>query len=209
MGIAFALEKNKQQLVGAVGRNVFREPKSHAHPEFACLAHVRHQQLEMIEPLRLGPMMLKKGNDEPRLDVHARAEFDRHAARIDDMQRAALVRNLDPFGRHAGGSEEPLCLFQIFLGEDAHADALGFRLAARAFEHETVVTCLGHAAQKERVGILVADNEAEEVDIKPPACRKVLHAEHAVTRARDIERWIVDGRRDAHGRLRNSCDVTR
>ena len=47
----------------------------------------------------------------------------------DDVQRAALMRDLGPFRRQAGLLEKVLGLLQILLGEDAHADALG--LAAR------------------------------------------------------------------------------
>ena len=42
-----------------------------------------------------------------------------------DMQRAALVRPLDPLRRQAGLLEIKLCFLQIFFGEAAHADALG------------------------------------------------------------------------------------
>ena len=128
--VALALQEHEQQVLGAVGRDVFRQPEAHAHPELAGLLHVGHQQLEMIDPLRHRAVVVLEGDDEARLHVHGGAELDRRAAHVRDMQRAALVRDLDPFRRQAGLVEKRLGLLQVFLGEDAHADTLGLRLAA-------------------------------------------------------------------------------
>jgi hypothetical protein len=75
----------------------------------------------------------------------------------------------------------------------------GLRLAARPFEHETVVTCFGDAAQIDRLLVLVADDEAEKVDIEIPADREIPHRQHAMARTRDVEGRIVDRLGDAHG----------
>src|SRR2546428_6321566 len=56
------------------------------------LLHVGHQLLEVIEPLRHRAAVLLERNNEARLDLHGRAELDRSAACVRDMQRAALVR---------------------------------------------------------------------------------------------------------------------
>ena len=85
----------------------------------------------MIEPLRHRAVVVLERDDEARLHVHGGAELDRRAADVGDMQRAALVRDLDPFRRQARLVEKRLRLLQVLLGEDAHADALGLRLAAR------------------------------------------------------------------------------
>ena len=117
------------------------------------------------------------------------------------MQGAALVRDLDPFRRQSGLVEKRLGFLQILLAEDAHADALGLRLAAPTLEHEAVVTGLGDAAEVERVAILVADDEAEEIDVEISARRQVLDREHRVAGARDVEWRAVDRLRNAHGAL--------
>src|SRR5205807_266839 len=136
-------------------RDVLRQPKAHAHPEFARLLHVRYQQLEMIEPLRHGAMMMLEGDDEAGLEIHGRAELDRRPAGVRDMQRAPLMRDIDPIRRQAGALEKRLGLLQILLGEHAHADTLGARLATRALEHETVVTRFGDAAEKDGLLVLI------------------------------------------------------
>ena len=119
------------------------------------------------------------------------------------MQGAALVRNLDPCRRQAGFVEKRLGLLQILVAEDAHADALGLRLAARALENEAVMTRLGDAAKIERIAVFIADNEAEEVHVEVSAHRQILHGEHRMARARDVEGRIVDGLRNAHGALQS------
>ena len=70
------------------------------------------------------PLVLLEIDDQPRLRRHAGAEFERHADRIGHVQRAPLMRPLDPFRRQPGLVEIGLGLFQILLGEAAHADAL-------------------------------------------------------------------------------------
>ncbi len=97
--IAFALQKDEQQILGSIGRDVFGEPEAHAHPEFARLLHVGHQQLEMIDTLRHRAAVVLEGDDEARFHLHGRAELDRGAACVRDMQRASLMRQLDPFRR--------------------------------------------------------------------------------------------------------------
>src|SRR5262249_25394917 len=96
VGVALALQEYEQQLLGSVRRDVFREPKAQAHPEFACAPHVGHQQLKMIEPLRHRAVMMLECDHEAWLDLHGRAELDWSAACVRNMQGAALVRNLDP-----------------------------------------------------------------------------------------------------------------
>src|SRR2546423_7386046 len=118
------------------------------------------------------------------------------------MERAPLMRNLDPLCRQALLVEEQLGLLQILLRENAHADALRLRLAARLFENKAVMARLGDPTQKQRIRVLVADNESEEIDVELPARRQILYGKHAMARARDVEGRIGDGLRDAHGALR-------
>src|SRR5215813_13813562 len=159
----------------------------------------------MIDPLRHRAMVVLERDDEARLHLHGRAELDRRAACVRGMQGAPLVRDLDPFRRQAGFVEKGLGLLQILFAEDAHAHALGLRLAARAFENEAVMTRLGDAAKIERIPVFVADDEAEEVDVEVSAHRQILHGEHRVARARDVEGRIVDGPWNAHGALQLGC----
>src|SRR5262245_35023148 len=199
--VALALQKHEQQVLGAVGGNIFGQPEAHAHPELARLLHVGHQQLEMIEPLRHRAMVMLERDDEARLDLHGGAELDRGTAGVADVERAALVRNLDPFRRQAGLLKKRLGLLQVLLGEDAHPDALGLRRAPCALEHETVVAGLGNAAQIERVLVLVADDEAEQVHVEISGDREVLDRQHGMAGARDVEGRVVDCLRNAHGAL--------
>src|SRR5262245_64437454 len=67
------------------------------------------------------------------------------------------------------------------------------------------MTRLGDAAQIERILVFIADDEAEEVNVEVPAHRQILHGEHRVARARDVEGRIVDGLRNAHGALQLGC----
>jgi hypothetical protein len=75
------------------------------------------------------------------------------------------------------------------------------RLAAPALEHEAVVAGLGDPAKIKRVAIFVADNETEQINVEISADRQILHGEHRMAGARDVERRIVDGLRNAHGAL--------
>src|SRR4029453_15399398 len=101
----------------------------------------------MIDPLRHRAVMVLEPHHEAWLDLHGRAELDRRTACVRGMQGAALVRDLDPFRRQAGLVEKRLGLLQILFAEDAHAHALGLRLAARALENEAVMTRLCDAAK--------------------------------------------------------------
>src|SRR5215831_10471794 len=107
----------------------------------------------MIDPLRHPAMIVLERDDEARLELHGRAELDRRAACVRGMQGAALVRDLDPCRRQAGFVEKRLGLLQILFAEDAHAHALGPRLAARALENEAVMTRLGDTAQIEGIPV--------------------------------------------------------
>src|SRR5262249_26950570 len=107
----------------------------------------------------------------------------------------------DPCRRPAGFVEKRLSLLQILFAEDAHAHALGLRLAARALENEAVMTRLGDAAQIERIPVFIADDEAEEIHVEVSAYRQVLHGEHRVAPAPDAEGRSVDGLWNAHGAL--------
>src|SRR5204863_193872 len=66
---------------------------------------------------------------------------------------------------------------------------------------KAVVTGLGDAAEIERIAILVADDEAEEIHVEISACRQVADREHRMAGARDVERRTVDRLRNAHGAL--------
>ena len=155
----------------------------------------------MIESLRHGAVVVLECDHKARFELHGRAELDRCPARIRNVQGASLVRDLRPLRRQPGFLEEHLGLLQILLGEDAQTDSLGLRLAPRAFEDEAVVARLGNAAQIDRVAILVAHDEPEQIDIEVATDRQIPDGENIVARARDVERRIVDGFGDAHGAL--------
>src|SRR5580704_18652894 len=118
------------------------------------------------------------------------------------MERAALVRPLNPLRRQAGILEISFRLFQILLGEAAHADPLGLR-RARALEHQRVMTDLGDAAQIDRVVVLVADDQADEVDIEGAAFGQVFHLQYGMAGAGDVEGRVVVRAWNAQCRLRS------
>ena len=53
----------------------------------------------MVDPLRHRAVVMLEGDDEPRFQLHGRAELDRSTTRVRHMQRAPLMRHLDPFRR--------------------------------------------------------------------------------------------------------------
>jgi len=71
----------------------------------------------------------------------------------------------------------------------------------RAFEDNAVLARLGNAAEINGVAILIAHNEAEQIDIEVAADQEIPHGEDVVACAGDIERRIVDRLGDAHGAL--------
>jgi hypothetical protein len=75
------------------------------------------------------------------------------------------------------------------------------RLAARALEHEAVMTSFGDPAEIKRIAIFVADDETEQINVEISADRQIPYGEHRMAGARDVERRIVDGLRNAHGAL--------
>src|ERR1700722_9162602 len=155
----------------------------------------------MIDAVRRRAVVMLKAREQPRLQRHGGAEFERQAERIADMQGAALVRPLDPLCRQAGLLEISFRLFQILLGEAAHADPLGLRRAG-ALEHQRVMTDLGDAAQIDRVLVLVADDQADEVDIEGAALRQIFHVQYRMAGARDVEGRVVVGFGNGHHGLR-------
>ena len=100
---------------------------------------------------------------------HGGAQLDRRAGWVGEMQRAALVQHLDERRGDAGAIEMRFGLVEVLVGEHPHADALALRLAAGALEREAVVAALLYAAQPDRVGGLVAHDQAQDLDIEVAA----------------------------------------
>src|SRR5262249_4314378 len=73
----------------------------------------------------------------------------------------------------------------------------------------SVMTRLGDTAQIEGIPVFVADDEAEEIDVEVSAHRQVLHGQHRMARAGDVEGRIVDGLRNAHGALQSKMSNRR
>jgi hypothetical protein len=71
----------------------------------------------------------------------------------------------------------------------------------RALEHEAVMTGFGDAAEVKRLLVFAADDETEQVNVEISADRQILHGEHRMAGARDVERRVVDRLRNAHGAL--------
>jgi hypothetical protein len=151
--------------------------------------------------VRRRDVVMIEAREQPRLQRHGGAEFERQAERIADVQGPALVRPLDPKRWQVRFFEIMLRLFQILLGEAAHADPLGLR-GARALEHQRVMTHLGNAAQIDGVLVLVADDQADEIDIEGAALRQVFHVQHRMAGARDVEGRVVVGFGNGHLGLR-------
>jgi hypothetical protein len=132
------------------------------------------------------------------LGLHRRNELDRRAGRIGKVQGTTLKRHLDEARRHADAVEMRLGAIEVLIGEDAKADPLAQRLAGGPLEREAVVAALLHAAQPDRVGVLVAHDQAHDLDVEVAARGEVARREHEVARARDVERRIEIGLRDRH-----------
>src|ERR1700733_6524705 len=58
---------------------------------------------------------------------------------------------------------------------------------------------LGDAAQIDRTAVFIADDETDQIDIEGAAFGEILHVQHGVAGARDVEGRMVIGLRDAHG----------
>jgi len=100
--------------------------------------------------------------------------------------------------RQSDAIEVRLRFLEIRVGKHPEADTLALRLAGGALEGETVVAALLHAAQPDRVGGLVAHDQAHHLDVEIAAGREIACREHQVAGARDVERRIEVGLRDGH-----------
>ena len=106
--------------------------------------------------------------------------------------------HLDEGRGDADASEVRFRLVEVFVGEHPKADALALRLAGRALEREAVVTAFLHSAQPDRVGVLVAHDQPQHLDIEVAAGGQVARREREMTGARDVERRIEIGLRKGH-----------
>ena len=113
------------------------------------------------------------------------------------MQGAALMRNVDEGRGDAGAIEVRFRLAQILVGEHPKATR-SHGLAGRSLEREAVVTALLDPAQPDRVGILVAHDQAHHLDVEVAAGGEVARREHEMAGARDVERRIEIGLRNGH-----------
>jgi hypothetical protein len=114
------------------------------------------------------------------------------------MQGAALMGHLDESGGNARAIEMRLRALKVVLGEHAKADALALRLSQRALEREAVVAALLHPAQPDRVGILVAHDQTQHLDVEIAAGGEVARREHEMAGAGDVEGRIEVGLRNGH-----------
>jgi hypothetical protein len=133
-----------------------------------------------------------------RLRRQRRAQLHRHPHHVGEAQGAALKGRLDELRRNAGAVEMRLRLVQVLLVEHVHADALAARLAVRLLQGEAMVSALLDAVQVDRIGILVADDQAHHFGVERAARGQVLRGQHEMARPRDVERRIKIGRRDRH-----------
>ena len=153
----------------------------------------------MIEPPGRCALEFLELHGEPRPGLHGGAEFERRADRVGDVERASLVRRLDPTGRQPGLVEICLGLLEVLIRIDAQPDPLAHRRLAAALEHEAVVARFLDAAQVERVFVLVAHHQPDGIDIERAADAQIFHRQHRMARARDVEGRIGIALRNAHG----------
>ena len=144
--IALALQEHAAQIGGALRRDVFAQAETGLHVELAGLAHVRRQDLIMVDALGAAAAMRAEGGDHARHHRHGRAELERRADRIGDLQRAALMRHLGPGRGATFRVEKGLAPVEIGLGEHAHADARAGGFVALA-QHQAVMAGLLDAAE--------------------------------------------------------------
>jgi hypothetical protein len=98
-----------------------------------------------------------------------------------------------------------LRLLQVFFAETTHADALGLRRRG-ALEYQRMMASLGNAAQVQRVVVLVADDEADQIDVERAALAEVLDMQHRVAGAGDVERRTIVRERNGHSKFPLSDD---
>src|ERR1044072_7474406 len=89
-------------------------------------------------------------------------------------------------------------LFEVILLEHAKAYALADRLLPGALEREAVMRPLLHAAEMNRGGGFVGNLQADDFSVEVARLRKVARGQHEMARARDIERGMEVGGRQAH-----------
>jgi hypothetical protein len=99
--IAFALQENGAQVVGAVVDDVFGQAEAHLHVEFQCRLHLVGKHLDMVDALWASAVEQLEVHDPPRLGGHGRADFERRPRDIDGVQAAALERHVGPARRQS------------------------------------------------------------------------------------------------------------
>jgi hypothetical protein len=166
---------------------VFRIAKAEPAVEGAGGVGVGRKDLEVVEALGVGALEVLDVQVHAGPGFHLRAQLDLAAVGVFHVQGAALVGDLDPGGGQAFAGEELVGQVQVFLEEDAETDALAGRFALGLHQHQAVVAGFGQAAQIAGVAGLLADDEADDVDVERAAGRQVGDVEHHVAAAGDVE----------------------
>src|SRR5262249_19365674 len=111
--------------VRSVLLRVFGEPKSERHVKIHRALHVGRKDIEMIEPLRMHPFMIRVLLQQPLARFHLEAELDRHAERINGGERAALIGTLDKSMLDGFGFEEMRRPVEVILRGELEAKCVG------------------------------------------------------------------------------------
>jgi hypothetical protein len=114
-----------------------------------------------------------------------------------EAQRAILKRHVRPRHRQLAALKPAGGLVEILVAADLEADRER-RDNVRLAQDHRVMIALFHAAQIERVVVLVRDDVSEAIDIERARLREIGDAELDVACAHDVERRIEDGIAEGH-----------
>jgi len=165
MHAALAMHPGRPYATRLFIRCIFRRAETHFVVELNCRIDIRREHIEVINAQWFHTtveLIFLCGVFEP---VHRRVKLERNAPGIDRPQNASHERPFDPFCVQTLTVKINLRLVEIvfrpdFEGEKAH---IGF---ARLMQTDTMMPTFFHRAQIEPAWLLMADLQAERVDIK-------------------------------------------
>ena len=93
--VSLALQKHHHELVGVVD-DVLGQSETDRAVEIETGLHVRRDYLDVVQALRAGALVDFQVMEQAWPGFHGSAELERRAGRIGRLQRAALMRHVDP-----------------------------------------------------------------------------------------------------------------
>ncbi|MEH0547617.1 hypothetical protein QA802_32415 [Streptomyces sp. B21-105] len=124
-----------------------------------------------------------------------RAQFERRADGVGDVQGTTLVRDVDPLGGQPPLTEPGVREVEVLVEEHPEADPpAGAPAFLVDFQDEAVVAGFGQPAQVAGAVVLVADDEPQRFRVEVAARGQVGDGEPDMAGAGDVERRAqIDG----------------